>query len=148
MEHILLVIHVIIAAALIAMVLIQRSETDGFGMGSGSGANFMTGRATANLMTRTTAILATCFILTSLALGILASRSQEGSITDTISQQEETDPSVPLAIEKSDENDAIAPALDRDAAMDTDKAAKKESAKRSKKTPALNTDAPAVPTAD
>lgn len=148
MEHILLVIHVILAAALIGMVLIQRSETDGFGMGSGSGSNFMTGRATANLMTRTTAILATCFILTSLGLGILAAHGQESSITEEITQQEESSPSVPLAVEHTDDNGAIAPALDRDSAMDTDKAAKKASDKKAKPVAAPETDAPAVPTAD
>lgn len=148
MEHILLVIHVIIAAALIGVVLIQRSDTDGFGLGGGTGGSFMTGRATANLLTRTTAILATLFIVNSLALSWLASNSREGSIVDTISQ-EQGEPNVPLAIEKNDENDAIAPAMNRNEVMDTDKAARKASAKKAAKEPiATEADAPAVPTAD
>lgn len=149
MEHILLVIHVIIAAALIGVVLIQRSETDGFGLGGGTGGSFMTGRATANLLTRTTAILATLFIVNSLALGWLAAHNQKGSIAESIMSEEQSEPSVPLAVEKNEETGAIAPVIDRNKAMDTDKAAKKASAKKAAKEPAATeTDAPAVPTAD
>lgn len=91
MQAVLLVIHVIIALALIGIILIQRSDSDGFGLGSGSGSNFMTGRSAASFLTRTTAILATLFILNSLVLGIIASRSsgERGSIMDTIKEQEE-----------------------------------------------------------
>ncbi len=150
MEHILLVIHVIIASALIGVVLIQRSDTDGFGLGSGSGSNFMTGRATASLLTRATAILATLFIVNSLALGIIASHGGPESIVDSITAEESSEPSVPLAVEKSDETGAVAPALNRDAAMDTKKAAKKASDKKAaeKAAPAAEVAAPAVPTAD
>lgn len=148
MEHILLVIHVIIASALIGVVLIQRSDTDGFGLGGGTGGSFMTGRATANLLTRTTAILAALFILNSLALSWMAAHNQQGSIVDTISA-EQAEGTTPLAVEKNAETDAIAPALNRDEAMDTDKAAKKASAKKAAKEPAAaEADAPAVPTAD
>lgn len=150
MEHILLVVHVIIASALIGVVLIQRSDTDGFGLGSGSGSNFMTGRATANLLTRTTAILATLFIVNSLALGILASHGGPDSIVDTITAEEQADPSVPLAVEKDDETGAVAPAVNRDAVMDTNKAAKKAADKKAAKkaAPVAEDAAPAVPTAD
>lgn len=102
METVLLVIHVIIALGLIGMVLIQRSESDGFGMGSGSGSNFMTGRAAANFLTRTTAILATLFILNSLALGIIATHRSGTSITDTIKALD-AKPAVPAADEKADD---------------------------------------------
>lgn len=149
MEHILLVIHVIIATSLIGVVLIQRSDTDGFGLGSGSGGNFMTGRATASLLTRTTAILATLFIINSLALGILATRGGEGSIVDTITAEEKAKPRVPVAVEADDETGAIAPVINPDAVMDTNKAAKKASDKKSaEKAPVADADAPAVPTAD
>lgn len=93
METVLLVIHVIISLALIGMVLIQRSESDGFGLGSGGGSNFMTGRAAANFLTRTTAILATLFILNSLALGIIAANRSSTSIIDAI--EESAEPVVP-----------------------------------------------------
>lgn len=87
MEAVLLVIHVLIAMALIGMVLIQRSDSDGFGMGSGGGSGFMSSRGTANFLTRTTAILATLFIISSLVLGIIASSRSSSSIVDTIANQ-------------------------------------------------------------
>lgn len=84
MEAILLVVHVILAVALIGIVLIQRSEQDGFGLGSGSGANFMTGRQSANLLTRATAVLAAAFMLNSLVLTILAAERGQIDIVDRI----------------------------------------------------------------
>ena len=84
MEAIFLVVHVLVAVALIGIVLIQRSSTDGFGLGSGSGSNFMTGRQTASLLTRATSILATIFILNSLWLGILATQGTQTSLVDEI----------------------------------------------------------------
>lgn len=85
MYTILLVIHTILVVFLIGMVLIQRSDGDGMGgLGGGGGNQFMTGRATANLMTRTTAILAGLFMLTSLVLAIWASRMNDGSIIDSV----------------------------------------------------------------
>lgn len=74
MQTVLLVIHVILAAAMIGVILIQRSEGGGLGMGR-SDSGLMTARGQANLLTRTTAILATLFFLTSIALAILASHS-------------------------------------------------------------------------
>jgi len=72
MERIVLVIHLMLAAALIGVVLMQKSEGGALGIGGGGGmANFMTGRGTANVLTRATAILAGCFMLTSLMLVIL-----------------------------------------------------------------------------
>jgi preprotein translocase subunit SecG len=70
MQTVLIVIHLMIVLALVGLVLIQRSEGGGLGIGGGSG--FMSARGTANALTRTTAILATLFFITSLALGILA----------------------------------------------------------------------------
>ena len=57
MKNALLVIHLLIASALVGMVLIQRSEGGALGMGGGGGG-FMTGRGAANLLTRITAGLA------------------------------------------------------------------------------------------
>ena len=70
MQTVLLVIYLMVVVALIGVVLIQRSEGGGLGIGGGSG--FMSARGTANALTRTTAILATLFFVISLALGILA----------------------------------------------------------------------------
>lgn len=70
MQTILIVIHLLVVLALVAVVLLQRSEGGGLGIGGGSG--FMTARGAANALTRTTAILATAFFVTSLALSIVA----------------------------------------------------------------------------
>ncbi|MFD1197119.1 preprotein translocase subunit SecG [Brucella gallinifaecis] len=70
MQTIVIVIHLLIVLALVGVVLIQRSEGGGLGIGGGSG--FMTARGAANALTRTTAILAIGFFATSLVLGIMA----------------------------------------------------------------------------
>lgn len=110
MIQVLLVVQVLVAAALIGIILIQRSDTDGFGLGSGSGANFMSGRASANLLTRTTAILATAFILNSLVLSVLAARGHERSIVDAVVKQESSAPVVPqVPVADADEKKAVEP---------------------------------------
>jgi preprotein translocase subunit SecG len=70
MQHVIIVIHLMLVLALIGVVLLQRSEGGGLGIGSGGG--FMTSRGTANVLTRATAILAALFFATSLILSILA----------------------------------------------------------------------------
>ena len=70
MQTVLIVIHLMIVLALVGIVLIQRSEGGGLGIGGGSG--FMSAGGAANALTRTTGILAAGFFITSLALGILA----------------------------------------------------------------------------
>ncbi|PCJ60429.1 MAG: preprotein translocase subunit SecG [Rhodospirillaceae bacterium] len=84
MTTILLVIHLILAVALVGIILLQRSEGGGLGIGGSSGGGgLFTTKETANLLTRTTAILATCFMVSSLTLAILANRSSESvSILD------------------------------------------------------------------
>jgi preprotein translocase subunit SecG len=72
MTTILLIIHLFVTLALIGVVLIQRSEGGGLGIGSSQGmGSFMSGRGTANLLTRATAILATVFMALSLALALM-----------------------------------------------------------------------------
>jgi preprotein translocase subunit SecG len=71
MLTVVIVVHLMIVSAMIGLVLLQRSEGGGLGMGGGGGG-FLTSRGTSNVLTRTTAILATAFFVTSLALSILA----------------------------------------------------------------------------
>jgi preprotein translocase subunit SecG len=79
MFTVLLVIHVFVTLALIGVVLIQRSEGGGLGIGGGQGmGSFMTGRGTANLLTRTTAILATIFLTLSLVLALMTRGGTNG----------------------------------------------------------------------
>ena len=76
---VLRVLHVFVTLAMIGVVLIQRSEGGGLGIGTSQGMGaFMSGRGTANLLTRTTAILATLFFGISLTLAILAHGSLTG----------------------------------------------------------------------
>ncbi len=75
METVILVIHLMVVLALIVVVLLQRSEGGGLGMG-GSGAGFMSSRGTANALTRTTAILAGIFFLTSILLAVFATQAR------------------------------------------------------------------------
>ncbi|HEY1720832.1 MAG TPA: preprotein translocase subunit SecG [Magnetospirillaceae bacterium] len=72
MLNVLLVIHLLIAIALVGVILLQRSEGGALGIGGGGGGGLMTGRAAGNLLTRATAILATVFFLTSLGLALIA----------------------------------------------------------------------------
>ncbi len=83
MQLVLLVIHMMIAAALVGVVLLQKSEGGALGIGGGGGGGFLTGRGQANLLTRTTAILAAAFFATSLGLTLLAQHSAPtGSVLD------------------------------------------------------------------
>jgi preprotein translocase subunit SecG len=70
MQTVIIVVHLMIVAVLIGSVLLQKSEGGGLGMGGGAG--FMSSRGTANLLTRTTSILAVGFFITSLVLSWLA----------------------------------------------------------------------------
>ena len=72
MSTVLLIVHLFVTLALIGVVLIQRSEGGGLGIGSSQGmGSFMSGRGTANLLTRATAILATIFMALALTLALL-----------------------------------------------------------------------------
>jgi preprotein translocase subunit SecG len=75
MQSVLIVIHILIVVALIAIVLLQRSEGGALGAGGGTGS-FMTGRGQANALSRATAILGALFFATSLLMSILAGWSR------------------------------------------------------------------------
>lgn len=87
MQTVVIVIHLMIVAVLIGAVLLQKSEGGGLGMGGGAG--FMSSRGTANLLTRTTAVLAVGFFITSLFLSWLASYDRKpSSIVGTPASQQ------------------------------------------------------------
>ena len=71
MHTVIILVHLMIVLALVGLVLLQKSEGGGLGMGSGGGS-FMSSRGTANVLSRTTAILAAMFFATSLILSIVA----------------------------------------------------------------------------
>jgi preprotein translocase subunit SecG len=79
---VLLVVHVMVAASLVGVIRLQRSEGGALGIGGGGGG-FLTGRGTANLLTRVTAALAISFFATSLLLSIVGQRpAPQGSVLD------------------------------------------------------------------
>src|SRR6516164_11275165 len=91
----LLVVHILVAISLVGVILLQKSEGGALGMGGGGMSGFMTGRSTANLLTRTTAILALLFFATSLSLVWLSNRGHAPqSILD---QGAPPGPAVPVA---------------------------------------------------
>jgi len=98
MQTVVIVIHLMIVAVLIGTVLLQKSEGGGLGMGGGAG--FMSSRGTANLLTRTTAVLAVGFFVTSLLLSWIASYDRKpASILDgqPASQSQPAGGAVPVA---------------------------------------------------
>ena len=98
MQAVVIVIHLMIVATLIGAVLLQKSE--GGGLGVGGGAGFMSSRGTANLLTRTTGVLAVGFFITSLLLSWLASYDRKpSSIIDAnpASQSQPAGPVTPIS---------------------------------------------------
>jgi preprotein translocase subunit SecG len=161
MQTVLLVIHLMVVAALVGVVLLQRSEGGALGIGGGGG--FMTSRGTANVLTRTTAILAALFFLTSIGLSVLPRLT--GS-HDSILDKVQTAPSAPAAdqpigtgkggvLDQLNQmskpaaqpgNAPVAPAVEIPAAPATQAPAPETPAAPSTQAPAA--DAPAAPTTD
>ena len=96
MQTVVIVIHLMIVLAMIGLVLLQKSEGGGLGMGGGAG--FMTNRGASNVLTRTTAILAAIFFGTSLVLSILAGVDRKPrSILDSAGRPVPAAPGAPAA---------------------------------------------------
>ena len=97
MQTVIIVIHLMIVSVLIGAVLLQKSEGGGLGMGGGAG--FMSSRGTANLLTRTTAVLAVGFFATSLLLSWLASYDRKPAtiIGTPASQSQPANGTAPVA---------------------------------------------------
>ncbi|WP_019643685.1 preprotein translocase subunit SecG [Novispirillum itersonii] len=96
MITVVLVIHLLIALALVGVILLQRSEGGALGIGGGGGGGLVSGRAAGNILTRTTAILATAFFITSLVLAILANNSGSGAKSSIVDVPAQT-PAAPAA---------------------------------------------------
>lgn len=94
----LLFVHIMVAVALIGVVLLQKSEGGALGIGGGGMSGFMTGRSTANLLTRATAILAAAFFTTSVLLVVMHNRARAPvSIIDQGGPAIPSRPMAPLA---------------------------------------------------
>ena len=100
MYTVILIIHIILAIFLVGLVLLQRSEGGALGgLGGGTGASFMTGRAVGNMLTKMTAIIAALFVVTSLTLGILAKQDvKEESLLADLPVQSSMPVSTPVSI--------------------------------------------------
>lgn len=99
LQNVILVIHLLIALAMIGVVLLQRSEGGalGIGGGGGGGGGMMSSRAAANMLTRATTVLAAAFFLTSVSLTWISNQSSGGtSILDAAPATEESAPLAPL----------------------------------------------------
>ena len=79
----ILVLHGLISLALVGVILLQKSEGGGLGIGGGNAGGMMTARGAADLLTRSTMILATLFVLSSIVLAVLASTSKREHVIDT-----------------------------------------------------------------
>jgi preprotein translocase subunit SecG len=92
--HVIITIHLMLVLSMIGVVLLQRSEGGGLGIGGGGGGGFMSSRGTTNMLTRATAILAGLFFVTSLLLSILAGVNRKPT---TIIQGGQSAPTAPGA---------------------------------------------------
>ncbi|WP_122049526.1 preprotein translocase subunit SecG [Asaia bogorensis] len=99
MTTLLLVLNFLVTIALIGVILIQRSEGGGLGIGSSQGmGSFMTGRGTANLLTRTTSVLAGVFMVLCLLLAVLNRGASTNAGSDILAQPPApTAPAAPAA---------------------------------------------------
>jgi preprotein translocase subunit SecG len=85
MDIVLIVIHLMVVLAMIGLVLLQRSEGGALGIGGGGGGGFMTTRSAGNVLTTSTAFLATAFFVTSIGLALLAKmQGAPSDIFDTL----------------------------------------------------------------
>ena len=96
MQTVVILIHLMIVLAMVLLVLIQKSEGGGLGMGGSGGGGFLSSRGTANILTRSTAILAGLFFATSLFLSWYASYGHKPkSILDGGAPAGQSAPAVP-----------------------------------------------------
>ena len=99
MENFILIINIILAFLLVGVILLQRSEGGALGLGV-SQDNFISSRSAGSFLTRTTAIIATLFIITSISLTIIS--KEESSSTSVLEKVEEEKDSSEPEIPKSD----------------------------------------------
>ena len=96
MENILLVVNLVLAVILVLLILVQKSEGGALGIGV-SQDNFMLSRSAGNFMSKATAVVATLFIVCSLALTIISrgELTPTSSVLDTIEDKSGDTPSIP-----------------------------------------------------
>ena len=140
METVIVVVHLMVVLALVGVVLLQRSEGGGLGIGGGSG--FMTARGAANALTRATAILAVAFFATSLTLSIIARYSAQP--IDILDRVPDTGGGV---LDQLGGSDAPAPPMSGDPAPVPPSGAAPAAPEAAPATPPASDAAPAAPAA-
>ena len=109
MTAVLLIIHVLIAAALTGVIMMQRSEGGALGIGGGGPGGMMSGRGAANLLTRVTMILGALFIGNSILLAIISGvTTSSGSVLDRVGETQ-TNSDLPFGDLEGLETDVPAP---------------------------------------
>ncbi len=115
MENVVLIVHLLLALSLIGVVLMQRSEGGGLGMGSsGGGGGAMSGRAAATAISKVTWVLAIAFLCTSIFLTILAAEKASGtSVIDRAGTPEAgTEETAPVTPDLPSAEDLLPPSTD------------------------------------
>jgi len=134
MANVLLVAYLLIVLALIVVILLQRSEGGALGIGGGGGGGMMTARGSANLLTRTTAILATLFFALAIGLTIIneldrgTSSILDSAVTTEGGQQPSTVLDALNALQGDSTSDLPLPATETPATPVTDSPASTEPA--------------------
>jgi preprotein translocase subunit SecG len=105
----LLVVQTLVAAALVAVILMQRSEGGGLGVGGSSGG-LMTARGAADFLTRSTAILGGLFIFLSIALAAIAGVTREAPTVDTSLAKDQPFQGAPAPVQQAPAANPAAPA--------------------------------------
>jgi preprotein translocase subunit SecG len=95
----LTVVQALVAAALVGVILIQRSEGGGLGVGGGNPSGLMSARGAADFLTRSTAVLATLFVVLSIVLAALAVDVTSGRDIDTSLERGGTVPVAPAPVD-------------------------------------------------
>ena len=96
MENLILIINIVLAILLIIVILLQKSEGGALGLG-GSQDNYISSRSAGNFLTKATAVLATLFIITSIALTILSQEKvTTSSVLEKVEEKEDSsEPQIP-----------------------------------------------------
>ncbi len=122
MTAVLLIIHVLIAAALAGVIRMQRSEGGALGIGGGGPGGMMSGRGAANLLTRITMILGALFIGNSILLAIISGvTASSGSVIDRVGETQ-TNSDLPFGTMEGVDADILAPADEIPAEPESDDA--------------------------
>jgi len=96
MENFILAINIILAIILVGVILLQKSEGGALGLGA-SQESFISSRSAGNFLTKTTAIIATLFIITSISLTVMSKKEFSGtSVLEKIEEKEDSsEPQIP-----------------------------------------------------